>query len=165
MTTLQIQELESLGFKWKVNGAVTAWEDRLKELADFRKIHGHCNVPQNYSENTKLANWVSYQRNQYNLHREGKASHMTTLQIQELESLGFKWKVNGAVTACEVRLEELADFRKIHGHCFVPQNYSENIKLANWVSNQRTNYKLHREGKASAMTTLQIQELESLGFE
>jgi hypothetical protein len=33
---------------------VSAWEDRLSELADYRRIHGHRNVPQN--ENTKLAN-------------------------------------------------------------------------------------------------------------
>jgi hypothetical protein len=29
---------------------VTAWEDRMSELADYRKIHGHCNVPHSYSE-------------------------------------------------------------------------------------------------------------------
>jgi hypothetical protein len=28
----------------------------LSELADYRKIHGHCNVPRNNSENAKLAN-------------------------------------------------------------------------------------------------------------
>jgi hypothetical protein len=32
-----------------------AWEDRLLELADYRKIHGNCNIPQRCSENTKLA--------------------------------------------------------------------------------------------------------------
>jgi hypothetical protein len=26
------------------------------ELADYRKIHGHCNVPQIYKESSKLAN-------------------------------------------------------------------------------------------------------------
>jgi hypothetical protein len=40
---------------WASNGTGwSAWEDRLSELADYRKIHGHCNVP-GYSENTKLA--------------------------------------------------------------------------------------------------------------
>jgi hypothetical protein len=41
----------ALGWQRKVS----AWEDRLIELADYRKIHGHCNVPKNYSENRKLA--------------------------------------------------------------------------------------------------------------
>jgi hypothetical protein len=31
------------------------WEDLLRELAEYRKIRGHCNVPQSYSENSKLS--------------------------------------------------------------------------------------------------------------
>jgi hypothetical protein len=63
MTPFLIQELESLGFEWGY--CVTAWEDRLSELADYRKIHGHCNVPNKYSENIKLGTWVANQRIQY----------------------------------------------------------------------------------------------------
>jgi hypothetical protein len=163
MTTLRVQELESVGFEWHINGAVTAWEVRLSELANYRKIHGHCNVPRSYSENTKLANWVAYQRLNYKLRVEGKTSYMTVSRIQELESLSFEWGLN--VSACEDRLSELADYREIHGHCNVPTSYSENTKLANWVSSQRCQYKLHREGKTSPMTTLRVQELESVGFE
>jgi hypothetical protein len=33
-------------------------EDRLSELADYRKINGHCNVPKTTAK-TLLANWVS----------------------------------------------------------------------------------------------------------
>jgi hypothetical protein len=43
----------------------TTWEVRFSELADYSKIHGHCNVPKKYSENTQLANWVGPQRGQY----------------------------------------------------------------------------------------------------
>jgi hypothetical protein len=42
MTLSRIQELESLGFEWK-SSIGSAWEDRLSELAGYRKIH--CNVP------------------------------------------------------------------------------------------------------------------------
>jgi uncharacterized protein YgbK (DUF1537 family) len=66
----------------------------LNELADYRKINGHCNVPQGYSENTKLAMWVQNQRNHYKLHLSGKTSSMTNFRIQELESQGFKWKLS-----------------------------------------------------------------------
>jgi hypothetical protein len=54
MTTSRIKELESLGFEWVID--VTAWKDRLSELANYSKIHGHCNVPRN--ENRMLNNWV-----------------------------------------------------------------------------------------------------------
>jgi hypothetical protein len=132
-TTFRIQELESLGFEWTRLGPTL--EDRLSELVDYRKINGHCNVPKNYSENAILANWVRKQRYQYGLHREGKTSSMTTLRIQELESLGFEWDGRGATW--EERLSELADYHKIYGHCNVPHIYSENTKLGYWVGTQR----------------------------
>jgi hypothetical protein len=129
MTTNRIQELESLGFEW--DSLSTAWEDRLSELADYRKIDGHCNVPQKYSENTQLASWVGAQRTQYKLQQEGKTSSITLSRIRALESLGFKW---GSYTAAwEDRLSELADYHKIHGHCNVPKRSNKNSKLANWV--------------------------------
>jgi arsenate reductase-like glutaredoxin family protein len=163
MSNFRIQELEGIGFKWKVGGDGRQWEDRLSELADYRKIHGHCNVPKSWcSENPKLVNWVSKQRQQYRLHVEGKISQLTLCRIQELERLGFEWNV--CITAWEERLSELADYRKIHGHCNVPDTHSENLKLANWVSKQRQQYRMHVEGKRSQMTLSRIQELESLGF-
>jgi hypothetical protein len=161
MTPFRINDLESLNFEWGVG--VTPWEDRLSELADYCNIHGHCNVPTRYSENPKLAMWVRRQRDQCRLHLEGKTSSMTNFRIQELENLGFEWDMRG--TAWEDRLSELTDYCKIHGHCNVPIRYSTNPKLAQWVKTQRTQYKLQQEGKASYMTTLRIQELETLGFE
>jgi hypothetical protein len=135
----------------------------LSELADYRKSHGNCNVPQNYSENSRLADWVKNQRSAYKLNREGKTSSMTLYRIQELESLGFQWDRYGA--AWNARLSELADYRKIHGHCNVPKRFSENTQLGRWVLSQRSNYKFYQEGKTSWITLSRIQILESLGFE
>jgi hypothetical protein len=141
-------------------GRYFAWEDRLSELAEYRKIHGHCHVPLSYSKNSKLANWVGKQRSQYRLHLAGKPSQITLPRIQELESLGFNWS-----TVWGDRLSELAEYRKIHGHCNVPHNYIENSKLGKWVGTQRTNYRLHLKGETSSVTLSRIQELESIGFE
>jgi hypothetical protein len=163
MTNFRIQALESLGLKWSVRVTAT-WEVRLNELADYRKIQGHCNVPTHYSENIELAHWVAKQRRDYRLHVKGTTSPMTLSRIQALESLGFKWSV--LVTAArEDRLSELADYRKIHGHCNVPQHYIKNTNLACWVTTQRRQYTLRVDGKPSYMTLPRIQELESLGFE
>jgi hypothetical protein len=139
------------------------WEHRLSELADYRKAHRHCNVPQIYNENAKLGRWVKTQRTQYRLHLGGNRSQMTLPRIQKLERLGFEWGSYGA--AWGGRLSELTDYRKINGHCDVPKDYSEDSKLANWVSTQRLDYRLHKKGKQSPMTTFRIQALESLGFE
>jgi hypothetical protein len=140
-----------------------SWEDRLSELAEYRTLHGNCNVPYNYSDNTKLGTWVSTQRKNYRFHLEEKISSMTLSRIEILESLGFKWDSYSA--AWKDRLSELAEFRKIHGHCNVPKNYSGNSSLYKWVQTQRSQYKLHLKGKRPHMTNLRIQELDSLGFE
>jgi hypothetical protein len=146
-------------------GAV--WEDRLSEFANYRKLHGHCNVPRNYSENAKLGTWVATQRCQYSLHLKGKTSSITLPRIQALESLGFEWGSRGATctSTWEFRLSELANYIKVHGHCHVPQNYSENAKLGTWVDTQRHQYSLHLKGKTSHITLPRIQALEVLGFE
>jgi hypothetical protein len=178
MTLFRIKALESLGFDWKPSigrgkgtpnrpsldewGVFhTTWEDRLGELADYRKIHGHCNVPQNYTENAKLANWGKF----YSLHVRGKASSMTTFRIQELESLGFEWRVCTGADCWEDHLSELAAYRKIHGHFNVPRSYSENSKLYKWVSKQRYQYMLHIKGKISQMSLPRIQAWENLRLE
>jgi hypothetical protein len=162
MTTFRIKALESLGFEWHVTWAT--WEDRLSELADYRKIHGNCNVPRNYNKNVKLATWVGNQRAQYRWKLEGKTSTMTLSRIQQMESLGFEWDSRGA--AWEVRLSELVDYRKIHGHCNVPKTYyKKNTQLGQWVAYQRINYKLHLEGKASPITLSRIHALETQGFQ
>jgi hypothetical protein len=79
-----------MGQAWRLLG------ESLSELADFRKIHGHCNVPNRYSENTALGKWIATQRYQCRLHIEGKSCYMTLSHIQELESLGFDWKPSSA---------------------------------------------------------------------
>lgn len=37
----------------------TSWDKRFSELIDFKRVHGHCEVPQNYAENTSLGTWVN----------------------------------------------------------------------------------------------------------
>jgi hypothetical protein len=55
----------------------------LCELADYRKIHGHCNVPYKYSENTKLAVGATKGLNQGT---KRKDISMTLSHIQELKT-------------------------------------------------------------------------------
>jgi hypothetical protein len=54
-------------------------------------IHGHCNVPRSYSENSQLVWWVVNQRQQYRLYQEEKKSQMTIPRIKALKGLGFEW--------------------------------------------------------------------------
>jgi hypothetical protein len=164
ITLSRREALESLGFRWDSPGSTATWEDRLSELADYCKVHGHCNVPQLYSESARLATWVTHQRSQYSLHLKGKTSSMTRSRIQALESLGFEWR-NRGTTSWEDRLSELADYRKVHGHCNVPKNCTGNAELGRWVTRQRDQHSLHMKGKTSQLTLSRREALVKLGFE
>ena len=68
------------------------WDERRQELANYKKVEGHCNVPVRSKKNKQLGIWVGNQRQQYILFKEGKKSSMTTEMIQSLNDLGFMWK-------------------------------------------------------------------------
>ena len=73
----------------------------------------------------------------------------------------------------ETRYNALVAYKKERGHCLVPQGFSENPSLGNWVSTQRVNYKKLQEsnknGKpemewSSYMTKARFEKLNELGF-
>eukprot|EP00980_Cylindrotheca_fusiformis_P009655 scaffold2134_cov93-Cylindrotheca_fusiformis.AAC.17 len=138
------------------------WEDRFKELLDYKNIHGHCRVPHQFSENPSIARWVKRQRYQYKLMCEGKPSTMTLSRARRLEEAGFVWDAHNL--AWEERLCDLQQYLSTHGDCNVPTVYPANKQLATWVKCQRRQYKLFRAGKTSTITKERIRKLNSMGF-
>ena len=138
------------------------WDERLLELRSFRQQHGHSLVPHTYPSNPQLARWVKRQRRQHKLMEEGKQSTMTPERCELLESLGFVWDSHQA--AWSEKIQDLRRYQAQNGHCLVPSSYKANMQLATWVKCQRRQYKLHSEGRPSAMTPQRISELESIGF-
>ena len=59
----------------------------------YKETHGNCLVPYNYETNPKLATWVSTQRTQYRLLKNGQISSVTSSRIEALESIGFIWNL------------------------------------------------------------------------
>ena len=57
------------------------WDDAFRELLDFRRAHGHCQVPHDFKENRSLSRWVKHQRYQYKLLKDGKSSLMQTVSM------------------------------------------------------------------------------------
>ena len=138
------------------------WKERFLELVEYRAKHGHCLVPNHWTENAPLALWVKRQRYQYKLKKEGQHSNLTDKREMALQELGFVWDSHGAIW--EERLNELKQYRESRGHCNVPANFAENRQLAIWVKCQRRQYRLFCEGQRSNMTEERIQKLSSLGF-
>eukprot|EP00978_Attheya_sp_CCMP212_P001096 scaffold2268_cov61-Attheya_sp.AAC.1 len=164
------KQLESIGFTFKnrkgtnstpLRTWTTRWDQRFQELVDFKKINGHTKVPQ---RSGILGRWVSHQRTEYRLLKEGKQdSQLTSDRLKICESIGFEFKCpSRGGPHWEQRFQELVDFKKINGHTNVPQPVG---LLGKWVSRQRMEYRLLKEGKDSRLTSDRCKKFESIGFE
>lgn len=71
------------------------WEDRYKDLLDFKALHGHCNVPRTRGPDApykSLGRWVNKMRGHYKGYLRGITSGtLTAERIQLLEKAGFQW--------------------------------------------------------------------------
>ncbi|KAL3797367.1 LOW QUALITY PROTEIN: hypothetical protein HJC23_010493 [Cyclotella cryptica] len=86
----RINLLNSLGFEWSTRYEVL-WDQRIVELKEFKRKHGHCLVPRNYEPNPQLSSWVATQRKSYKLKMSGKSSYLTDERQKQLEDLDFVW--------------------------------------------------------------------------
>ncbi|MEP2777532.1 MAG: Helicase associated domain protein [Luteolibacter sp.] len=78
--------LENLGFCWE--RAHVHWNQRYKELVEYKKTYGDCKVPARFPPNKALAGWVYTQRKKF---RDG------TLDEEEkrlLDEIQFLWDIS-----------------------------------------------------------------------
>uniref|UniRef100_A0A061R109 Helicase n=1 Tax=Tetraselmis sp. GSL018 TaxID=582737 RepID=A0A061R109_9CHLO len=147
----RMAKLSELGFQWKTQ-AELVWDDQFERLQAYSKKYGDCNVPQNFSEDPKLANWVIYQKERI---RKGK---MPTDRLEKLRSIGFEWEPL-AERQWNENFERLVSFREKHGHCSVPANYTEDPHLAVWAQTQRERKHERR------LSAAHQQRLEGIDFD
>jgi hypothetical protein len=124
-------KLDQLGFVW--NTYMSCWEENYAELKYYKQVHGHCNVPQKYTEAPGLGGWVKLQRE---LYRNG---NLNSKRKSKLGQLGFVWNVS--MRFWEKRYVQLESYQQEHGHCNVPNAYTEIRGLGRWVARQRTEYR------------------------
>jgi len=91
------KRLDEIGFIWTLVETVS-WEDMFASLVEFKKIHGHCNVPQKSREyksleQKRLGKWVNSQRTAYS---RGK---LNPARKQQLDSIGFVWNLRPNLAA------------------------------------------------------------------
>jgi len=90
----RISMLNNISFSWDAKDAL--WQERLKDLKEFKKAQGHCVVPTIFPLNQPLATWVKFQRRQYKLYQENSPSYMTPERIKSLEDLDFEWTLRSS---------------------------------------------------------------------
>lgn len=152
----QFRQLEKLGVDFGESDNQTSrdwqerWEERLKELADFQRRHGHCQVSRRSAEHHGLAVWLQNQRTRQN---QGRLPPECWGQLQKLGVQLGRTSLNW-----DKSFSELAAYQKKHGHCDVPCHSKIDRKLGHWVGNQRG---FRRKGLLSQE---RIAKLDELGF-
>lgn len=144
-------------------------------------------VPKRYTKNKSLGMWVNTQRTQYrfycsnnnttnneehnintNTSRGIKNSAVITERIELLNAIGFEWD---ASSKCANQKDDAKWMAKYNGliaykekvrDCMVPRAHPE---LGRWVDNQRSRYKLKKQGKPAKITAERIDLLNKIGFE
>ncbi len=93
ITRSRIDKLDALNFNWSesASAADMTFEEKIDQLKSFHCAHGHSKVPKIYKPNPSLGRWVARMREQYRLHKAGKASCLNASKILRLEKIGFEW--------------------------------------------------------------------------
>lgn len=146
----RVRRLDEIGFEWDPIG--TRWEEMFQRLVEFKKEHGHTNVLQRSPKYAELATWVRNQRAAKTHNRP-----IIAARGKRLDEIGFVWRLVER-NAWERMFDRLAEFKKLHGHCNVPQKGGGDKLLGKWVNTQRTHF------KRGTLRGDRKQQLESIGF-
>ena len=147
--------LDEVGVTWK-SREVGTWEDQYEKLVEFKKQHGHCNLPTVFHEDPKLGRFVNNMRSKRN------SGILPPDRLAKLEAMGFAWASDqrpgedGLSGVWQVRFDELAQYRKEHGNCNVPANWKANRALGRWVSQQR---QLKKRGELHSTRERMLNEI------
>jgi hypothetical protein len=137
---------------------VRGFRAQLRELARFRRVHGHCRVPQDGGPGSPaLGKWVWW------LRTSRRRGSLSADKVAALDRLGFAW--DARIAAWEEMVGELVCFRQQHGHAAVvaePRDGVERpgtLRLAVWLANQR------QELRRGSMPPSRQRRLQALGVE
>jgi hypothetical protein len=99
----RMEILNTIGFVWSRH--TVRWEERYRELLDFARRHGHCNVPSSHPDIPQLSVWVRCQRRQYRLAQSKRKSYMTRERMVRLNRLGFVFEPRTTMTGMREAVE------------------------------------------------------------
>jgi hypothetical protein len=172
LSKADMKRLENAGFEW---GKTCTFDERFKDLMEFKAEYGHCNVPQTNSRNNKhisLGTWCKNIRQSYKaITKEGRSANynLSKADIRRLENADFKWDIGRKTYTFDERFKDLTAFKTEYGHCNVPTTQSRNNKhssLGIWCNNIRQSYKAIKEGRnpSRKLSKADMKRLENAGF-
>ena len=122
--------LESVGFAWCSTIEAeknNQWDKMYERLLAFEAVHGHPNVPANWSSDKQLARWVARQKE--------IRETIPPDRKEKLEALGFLWSLRDI--NWDKMFARLEEFYEEHQHSLVPHHYEGDTRLSEWVYRQR----------------------------
>jgi hypothetical protein len=157
----RVDRLTRLGFEWSGRTRRTAlrnqrWMESLAALAEFRRRHGHADVPLGVPEHRSLAVWAQRQRN------ERRKGRLDPDRVRRLDALRFPWSpgtlsAQDRIDAWERMAAMLAAYSRRHGHIDVPREGASR-ELSAWLDDQR------RRKQIGALAADRVRRLEGLGM-
>jgi hypothetical protein len=167
----RIVRLEEIGFQWEASDYDEAFENRCRQLMEFKSEFGHCNVPQKYEGIKSLGQWCSNMRFAYNRLNKGMKQTNAYLPPERiaahLTDIGFVWQFSSFhADSFEKRCRELVDFTKEFGHGNVPNGYKANPSFGQWCKVMRASYSKVKKGEKARynISKDRIERLDKLGF-
>ena len=158
--------LDRAGIKWIPPQGPTGekWRRHFDALVEFKRVHGHLEVPKPYPSYPRLPDWLRAQKSYYIFKQDGKPNYMSDEREKLLSDLGVNWPPKRVITSWETRYQELLNYRRQYGHVNVPWRWTTNRPLAAWVNAQRKKYVDMQKGRKSNLTQEQIRLLDEIGF-
>jgi hypothetical protein len=158
----RIRRLDEVGFVWQRENPRR--EKHLQALIEFKRRHGHFDVPSRWPENPSLAIWTANQRKFY------AQGCLPPGRQAQFEAIGFNWqRATVSRAGFDARWERmfaaLVAFKEQHGHCHVGESaFGDDpdgsiAALVHWVGYQRT---VRRQGK---LAPEHLRRLDELGFD
>jgi hypothetical protein len=128
MSAYKKKKLNAISFPWKRQDEYwdLRWQKMFDQLKVFKDKHGHCDIPQKYPENQRLANWVHGQR----------AKKLTQKKKEMLNSLGFSWKGEVKEKRWLQRVKEFTDLKRRNKHTGIRSH----TQLYSWIYQQNKHY-------------------------
>ena len=140
--------LQEIGFEFEIKDDdmlrfSIVWNKSFEALRAFKDVNGHLEVPKGYkphAEASELDGWMARQRKHF---RAGKLPDFMKQKLQDLGlNLGGSGRPFGVESEDQWRqnYKVLADYSVEHGDCDVPERYTQDKALGNWVKLQRDHY-------------------------
>jgi hypothetical protein len=167
----QVKQLEAIGFEWETGRPLVirdSFDEKLKELKEFREKHGHTNVPTNHH----LSWWCYRIKASHKQWSKGdiNAQGLTDERVKRLEELGFEWNLRRSKKEyMERKFQELLEFKQTHGHLNIAHGEKSTSSLYWWCNCVRSDYRVWTLNKVPlpgpfGLTEELVHRLREIGF-